>query len=126
MPGETMLTPSSLVMRRSGAASSGVVSSSELLVRSLSEPWVPSSAMEAALSIWVTPEGTGSSMVTAKVAEPLAPIPTSPIVSWQTVPAGLPSAQLHPAVLAPALKVVSSGTVSLITTPLARLLPRLL
>lgn len=43
----------------------------------------------------------------------------------QTVPAGLPSAQDQPGLLAPVLKVVAIGTVSVITTPVAVLPPTL-
>jgi hypothetical protein len=46
-----------------------------------------------------------------------------PMVNVQIVPAGAPSAQPQPALLAAALKVVLAGTVSLITTPAAWLGP---
>ncbi len=67
-----------LVTRRSGAASTGVLSLPELLV------WLPSGSlsaeMVAVLATWATPAGSVLSTVTANVTLPVAPgarMPTS-------------------------------------------------
>src|SRR5262245_58470877 len=123
-PGTTEAPPSLLVSARSGAAPvNGVVSLAELLAGVGSAPWVPSSATLAVLEICVVPAGTVPATLTANVAElpPLAA--TEPMASVQVEPALLFGVQDHPAVLAPALKVVLAGTVSVITTPVAPAVP---
>jgi hypothetical protein len=119
-PGSTSAPPSLLVIDRSGAAVTGVVSLAELLAGVGSAPLAPLSAMLAVLEIWVTPAATGLTTVTAKVAvrSPLVPA-TAPIARVQVEPALLSGAQTQPAVLAPALNVVFAGTVSVSTTPVA-------
>jgi hypothetical protein len=85
-----------------------------------SGPWEPSSLMRAVLAIWVTPGGTGSTTVTAKVAEPLAPGATETMVVVQVSPGPPTPEQVHVVGrLSVALKVVLAGTVSVITTPVA-------
>ena len=85
-----------------------------------SGPLVPSSAIVIVLTICVVPEVTGSSMRTAKVRVPPVPAARLPRVSVQGVPPADPSGH-DQAVgrLVAASKVVSSGTVSLISTPVA-------
>lgn len=62
---------------------------------------------------------------TAKSSEPPAPGGRSETPCVQVVPGKLPSGQLHPGVPAPASNFVWSGTVSVITTPVAVPLPML-
>src|ERR1043165_2067856 len=113
VPGAPVAPPSLLLSVRSGPPVIGVVSLPELLLRFWSVPLVPSSAMLAVLLICVTPAGMGVTTVTAKVALPIVPPPASvPIASVQVLPALPLGVQLQPAVLAPALKVVLAGTVS--------------
>ena len=83
--------------------------------------------MSAVLAISVTPNGIGASTSTAKVAVPLPPPPARlPMDSVHKEPAPASGEQTQPAVLAPALKVVSAGTVSVISTPVAPWSPTLL
>src|SRR6185369_4080563 len=125
-PGDTETPPSLLVSARSGAPVNGVVSLPELLPGVGSVPLVPSSAMLAVLAIWLTPAITGLTTVTAKVAvcvpPPAARMPT---VSAQVEPALLLGRQTQLPLLAPALKVVLAGTVSVSATPEAPRLPLL-
>src|SRR5258706_321533 len=111
---------------KSGAAATGVVSLPELLPGAESLPLVPSSAIEAVFEIRPTPAAIGSTTVTAKVAVWL-PLPAVrlPTARVQVEPALLFGAHTQPAVLAPALKVVFAGTVSVSTTPAAPRLPAL-
>src|SRR5690242_13127854 len=93
-------------------------------VISLFEALLPfPSAIVAALLICITPAGTGLATVMAKATEPEAPAARGPISNVQLVPAGLPSAQLQPPELEPALNVVLAGTVSSITTLARPMLP---
>src|SRR5436309_912709 len=125
-PGWAEMPPSLLVMERSGPPVSGVVSLAELLPGEGSVPLAPSSAIDALLETCVVPAATGLSTVMAKVAVWLPPPAARvPMVSVQVEPALLLGAQTQPAVLAPALKVVFAGTVSVITTPEAPRLPPL-
>ena len=81
-------TSSTLVMVMSGAAPTGVSSSSELFSGVGSSPLVPSSAIETALLISVTPAANGSSSTTAKVKVPAGSLAgTAPSVSVQVEPA---------------------------------------
>src|SRR3954468_23493171 len=96
-PGVTLAPPSLLLKLRPGAVVTGVVSPAPALVAP--------APIVALLEIWVVPAGTGPTTVTANVAVPPAPPARLPIVRAQAVPAGLPPAQLQPAVLAAALKV---------------------
>src|SRR5262249_14825388 len=102
-------------MLRPGAVLTGVVSLPVALVAPL--------VIVALLAIWVVPAETGLTTVTTKVAVPPAPPASDPIGSVQVVPAGLPLAQLQPAVLPAARKVVLAGTISLIVTPVRPTLP---
>ena len=60
-----------------------------------------------------------ASTLTANAAVPLAPLATEPIASVHVLPALPFGAHTQPAVLAPALKVEPTGTVSVNTTPVA-------
>ena len=83
-------------------------------------PGTGSDSVEATLAVFAicaTPAATGLTTVSAKVALAEAPPATVPIASVQLLPGLLFGAQTHPAVLAPALKVVFDGTVSVRTTP---------
>src|ERR671918_919332 len=124
-PGATEAPPSVLVTDRSGAPVTGVVSLPVLLPGVGSVPLAPSSAIMAVLAICVTPAGSGLATVTANVAEPPAEAATLPMASVQVEPALLFGEQDQPAVLAPALKVVFAGTVSVRITPVAPMLPEL-
>src|SRR5947207_1511595 len=124
-PARAVTSPSLLVSERSGAAVPGVVSLPVLLPGVESVPLVPSSAMLAELLTCVVQAGTGLATVTANVAVDPPPPATPPIVSEQVDPALLFGVQDHPAVLAPELKVVFAGTVSVIVTPVAPRLPAL-
>ena len=122
-----MIAASLLAICRSGVASIGVVSVDVLLAGVGSAPFAPSSAIAVVLVKDVMLAGSGVTTITAKVALPPAPLPASaPMVRTQVVPAAEPSEQLQPAVLAPALKVVFAGTVSVIWTPVAFCAPALL
>src|SRR5436190_4406502 len=125
-PARAVTLPSLLLIERSGAADTGVVSLPELLPGVGSVPLVPSSAMDAVLLICVTPAGSEPSTVTAKVAV-WVPLPAArpPIARVQVDPALLFGVQLQPAVLAPALNVVLAATVSVRTTPVEPMLPSL-
>ena len=113
-------TSSTLVMVMSGVASTGVTSSSELFSGVGSSPLVPSSAIETALLISVTPAANGLSSTTAKVKVPAGSLAsTFPRDRVQVVPAAAPSTQLQPAELPVVVKVVLAGTVSVTTTPVA-------
>src|SRR5919106_609582 len=124
-PGATEAPPSLFVTDRSGAPVTGVVSLPVLLPGVGSVPLVPSSAIVAVFAICVTPAGKGLATVTANVAEPPAEAATEPTASVQVEPALLFGEQDQPAVLAPALKVVFAGTVSVRITPVAPMLPEL-
>src|SRR5215213_2145189 len=117
-PGVVDAPPSLLVTDRSGAPVTGVVSLPELLAGVGSVPLAPSSAIVAVFEICVTPAGSGSATVTAKVAVwlplPAARLPTARVQVEPALPFG---EQDQPAVLAPALKVLLAGTVSVSTTP---------
>ena len=115
-PGVVLTPPSLFVSVRSGAASTGVVSLAVLLPGTGS---VTADATLAVLAICVTPAATGLTTVSAKVALPEAPPATVPTASVQVLPGLSFGAQTQPAVLAPALKVVFDGTVSVRTTPVA-------
>src|SRR3954447_19943884 len=67
-PGATLAPPSLLVIEKSGAPVSGVVSLPLLLAGVGSLPFVPSSAIDAVLLICVTPAAAGVINVAAKVA----------------------------------------------------------
>src|SRR5690606_38628438 len=101
-------------------ASSGVVSVSVLSPGVRSGPCDSSSSIVTVLTISSTPASTGLSTVTAKVTEAGgSPATTVPgMVSEQS-----PATHTQSAWLAPALKVVSAGTVSRITTPIASASP---
>src|SRR5437588_11842987 len=117
-PGATEAPPSLLAIERSGAPVTGVVSLPELLPGVGAAPLVPSSARVAVLASWVTPAATGLTTVTAKVAVWLPlPAATLPTARVQVEPAALLGVQAQPAVLAPGLKLVFAGTVSISTTP---------
>ena len=105
----------------------GVVSPLELSAGIGSRPLAPSSATLAVLVIWSSPAGSGApTTVRAKVAVPLPPPPARlPMVRLHSEPAPVSGTQLQPAVLAPALKTVWAGTVSVTTTPVALWLPTL-
>src|SRR6185369_4361011 len=123
-PGKTEAPPSLLVIDRSGPPVTGVVSLPVLLAGFESVPLLPSSAIEAVLEIWVTPAATGFGTLTAKVVVCGVPSAgTAPTVLVQVEPALLFGVQLQPGRLAPELKVVFAGTVSVITTPDAPRLP---
>src|SRR5688572_13103326 len=100
-PGVEPAPPSLLVISRSGAAFSGVVSVSSLLAGTESAPLAPSSPMLAVLLIWVTPAGTGLTTVTTKVVKSPPPAATAPTVKVQVLPALLLGVQLQPGELAP-------------------------
>ena len=88
-----------------------------------SGPLFPSSLTSAAL---FTTEiaGKGLFALTAKSTKtPAPPAAIEPAGNVHTVPAGSPSEHDQPPELAPALKVVLAGTVSLTTTPVAFWLP---
>src|SRR5262245_45412153 len=121
-----LIPPSVLVTIRSGWAATGVVSLALLLAEIGSTPLLPSSPMLAVLLLWVAPARRGVSTVTAKVglAAP-APPTTLSIVSVQVLLALLCGLQLQPTLLAPALKPLLSGTVSVNTTPGAAITPEL-
>ena len=121
-----MAPPSSLSISRSGTAATGVLSESLLSAGVGSGPLPPSSPMSAVLAISMTPAASGSSTSTAKVAVPPPPPTRLPMVRVHREPALVSGAHTHPAVLAPALKVVSAGTVSVISTPVASWSPTLL
>jgi hypothetical protein len=70
--------------------------------------------MEAIFVIAVTPAGKGSTTLTTKAAAPLPPLPLSaPTAYVHVLPALLFGVHAHPT----PLKVVLTGTVSVITTP---------
>src|SRR5438093_1312204 len=117
------MPPSVLVRVNPGLVMVGVVSLLELLPGVGSVPPEPSSLIVAVLATWVMPAASGLSTVTAKMTDPPPPTANVPTVNRQAVPAGAPFAQLQPGVLAPALKVVFAGTVSLICTPVRPILP---
>jgi hypothetical protein len=97
----------------------GVESDAVLFAGVGSGPLAPSSATVAVLLIAVVPPGSGLATVTAKVESALPPPAIAPRFRVQDEPAGAPFAQLQPAELDPALKLVLAGTVSLTTTPVA-------
>src|SRR5437763_1863017 len=72
-PASVDVPPSLLLMNRSGAVRTGVLSEDALLAGLTSAPCVPSSAMKAVLVIDSRPAGTGLGTVTANTTEPLAP-----------------------------------------------------
>ena len=122
-----MAPPSSLMICRSGTAVTGVVSVSLLSAGVGSGPLMPSSVISPVLEISATPDGNGSSTSTAKIAVPLPPPPARlPMDNVHREPAPASGTQTQPAVLAPTLKVVSAGTVSVISTPVASWSPTLL
>src|SRR4051812_38109868 len=93
-----------LVSDSAGVVSIGVVSLADALVAPLSNA--------ALLEIWLTPAGSGVSTTTAKIAVRVAPAARLPTFRVQVAPA-----QLQPAVLAAALKLVLAGSVSVSTRP---------
>src|SRR6185295_2754339 len=120
LPSSELAPPSSFEIERSGAAVTGVVSPVELFPGVGSTPLAPSSAMLAVLERSVTPAATGATPVTAKVAIWLPLMPArAPTASVQVETALLLGTHAQPAVLAPALKVLLAGTVSVRTTPVA-------
>jgi hypothetical protein len=82
--------------------------------------------MTAMFAIWLTPAATGLTTVTANVliceAPPAGTIPTARVQVEPALPLGV---QTQPALLAPALKLVFAGTVSVRVTPEAPRLPLL-
>ena len=93
------------------------VSVALLLAEVGSAPLLPSSAMVAVFEICpVTPWR----MVTAKALEPFAPPPAKlPTVNAHALPTVLSGTHVQPAALLAALKVVLTGTVSVMMTPVA-------
>src|SRR5258707_15814294 len=118
MPPGMLLTPPSLLVRvTAGVVATGVVTLALLLT--------PPPLIVAALLSCLVPAPSGLTTVTANVAELEAPAARPPMVSVQAIPAVPPPAQLHPAVLPAASKIVLAGTVSSITTPVRPILPLL-
>ena len=123
LPGRAIATPSSLLICKSGEASTGVLLVALLLPESMSGPLLPSSPIEAELSMKKTSKPTALSTSTAKSTWPPLPLDTAPMASVHVLPA-LPSGeQAQPDVLAAALNVVSAGTMSVISTPVAVVKP---
>src|ERR1043166_947601 len=92
------------------------LSACELFAELRSVPFVPSSATDAVSdNSSAFRGGTGGVIpfetLTANVAEPLVLKFNAPMVRLHTVPAGLPLAQLQPAVLPVVVNVVLVGTV---------------
>jgi hypothetical protein len=114
-PGSVAVPPSVLVMTRSGAALTGVLSTPKLLVGSVSAPCVPSSTMLTVLLRTSSVDGTGLGTVTANTAEPLPPTARLPTAKRNSEP---PTAT-QPGVLAAALKLAPAGRNSVRTTPVA-------
>src|SRR5689334_4989982 len=104
-PGVEFRPLSSLVIRKSGAAMSGVVSVPVLLPVFKSAPFAPSSAMVTVLVIVVTPASTELATVSTKGVEPLTPAARPPTERVQMLPAVLSGVQLQPA----PLKIVLAG-----------------
>ena len=73
----------------------------------------------AVLVMVSAPAGMGLAVVTANVTVPGTFTGNAPTEKRHGVLAGEPLAHDHPALLAPALKVVLAGTVSVMTTPVA-------
>src|SRR5437868_2824868 len=110
------MPPSLLLISRLGLLLTGVVSL----------PLPPEPLLSAIVTVLliVVPGAIGLLTVTAKLAVPLTPTARLPTVAVQTVPAGLPLAQLHTVgALEAALKVVLAGTVSVMVTPERATLP---
>jgi hypothetical protein len=72
----------------------------------------PGVVAHAVLPIAVTPAGRGLSTVRANCAEAEEPAASGGSVSVQVLPGPFPGAQVQPALLAPAAKVVLGGIVS--------------
>ena len=124
-----VVTPSSLVISMFGVATSVSVSVAVLLVVSGSVPLVLSSAIEVELMTWVAPLWAGERTVVTKVAEPydpvvpvvglVAPPLSAPMVRVHITPDTDPSGQDHPVVDPVDWNMVFTGTVSVMTTPVA-------
>src|SRR4051812_21785987 len=89
------MPPSDLVTRRSGAATTGVVSVPVLLLGVGSGPLVPSSAIVTVFAPCVTPAGNALSTRTLKVAVPLAPAARLATGSVHVDPGAVFGVQVH-------------------------------
>src|SRR5436190_24123163 len=118
-PGTVLAPLSSLMIRKSGAAVSGVVSRPVLSAAFKSAPFAPSSPIVTVLVMVVTPAGTELAIVNTKGVELLLPAAKPPMLLVQRLLALLSGLQLQPA----PLKVVLAGTVSVRTTPVAPCVP---
>ncbi len=83
----------------------------------------PGVAAQAVLAIEVTPAGRGLSTASAKLAPVEEPAGRAGRPRVQVLPGPMPGAQVQPAVLEPAAKVVLGGTVSVNVNAAASWLP---
>src|SRR6185295_11809669 len=114
-------------LRFGATPSSGVRSVAELLARSASGPFVPSSSIRTVFERLSIPAGNRLTARTANVAlrlEPGPPPSKMPRASEQEVPATLPSGHDQPAEDPFATKVEWAGTISRKMTPEAPRGPR--
>lgn len=122
-PGAAEIPPSLFEIVRLGEPAAGVVVVEQLLAEG--SPGVVVAAQEV-FKIELAPDGRGLARVTANDRESDAPGASGPREREQVEPAEAFGEQVHPGELAPALKVVFWGTVSVSATAEAVRLPALL